>query len=390
MSVQKRAWVISWTTLALVSVSSSLELSEPLDLALQPEPAQASDRPWRALKPVGQDSSLAVGLYLAKAANPESPDLSEVQVAWSDDKTRNTCPAYAQGWERTVRDTLPQNLPDTEVGDNLSVRLQMAQLVSETFRQSVDSAAPQVEVTDHAHAPLLDNQSSELWHVWQQLYTTVAETLTPNDEQFYLWVNGELILKRPELAWVDAFATSLRTALDTPELDPAQILPTQLKGQPAIRVGDRIVLQLNDDIQLNDQENPDLLVIEWVNKLREALGAKPLELVEAQEAMYRLAATEEAFDGLASWYGPYFHGRLTANGEIYDQEAFTAAHKSLPFNTYLKVTNLDNNVSVILRINDRGPYIPPRTLDLSRGVARCIKGTDTGVIPYEAVIMTAS
>ncbi|MGB0561134.1 MAG: septal ring lytic transglycosylase RlpA family protein [Spirulinaceae cyanobacterium] len=390
MSVQKRAWVISWTTLALVSASSFLERLEQLDLPIPPDSAQASDRPWQALNPLDQNSSLAVGLYLAKAAGRDSTDLSEAQVAWSVDKTRNTCPAYAEGWEGTVRDTLPRNLPETEVGDTLNVRRQMARLVSSTLRQSVDAAAPQVEVTDHAHAPVLDSESSELWHVWQQLYTTVAETLTPGDEQFYLWVNGELILKRPELAWVDAFAASLQTTLATPDLDPAQIMPTQLKGRPAIRMGDRIVLQLNDDIQLDDDENPELLVIEWVNKIREALGAEALELVEAQEAMYSLALTEEAFDGTASWYGPYFHGRMTANGETYDQEAFTAAHKTLPFNTYLKVTNLDNNVSVILRINDRGPYIPPRTLDLSRGVARCIKGKDTGVIPYEAVIMTAS
>ena len=60
----------------------------------------------------------------------------------------------------------------------------------------------------------------------------------------------------------------------------------------------------------------------------------------------------------ASWYGPRFHGRLTANGEIYDQMAYTAAHKSLHFGTLLKLTNEKNNKSVIVRINDRGPYIP--------------------------------
>src|ERR1039457_5715461 len=59
----------------------------------------------------------------------------------------------------------------------------------------------------------------------------------------------------------------------------------------------------------------------------------------------------------ASWYGPHFHGRKTANGELFNQMAFTAAHKKLRFGTLLRITNPRNNISVIVRINDRGPYI---------------------------------
>ena len=71
----------------------------------------------------------------------------------------------------------------------------------------------------------------------------------------------------------------------------------------------------------------------------------------------------------ASWYGPKFHGKMTANGEVYDQMALTAAHKSLSFGTLLKITNPKNGRSVIVRINDRGPYIEGRDLDLSKGAA---------------------
>lgn len=71
----------------------------------------------------------------------------------------------------------------------------------------------------------------------------------------------------------------------------------------------------------------------------------------------------------ASWYGPRFHGKFTANGEVYDQMALTAAHKSLSFGTLLKITNPKNGKSVIVRINDRGPYIEGRELDLSKGAA---------------------
>ena len=152
-------------------------------------------------------------------------------------------------------------------------------------------------------------------------------------------------------------------------------------------MGDRLLFILDDSFAIADDENIELLLINWVNSIRTALEAKPLRLAEAQEQMYQVTETPQEFRGLASWYGPYFHGRLTANGETYDQEAFTAAHPSLPFNTYLKVTNLENQETMIIRINDRGPYIHPRTLDLSRGVARCLQSKESGVVPYRAVIM---
>ena len=82
----------------------------------------------------------------------------------------------------------------------------------------------------------------------------------------------------------------------------------------------------------------------------------------------------------ASWYGPKFHGRVTANGEIYDQMAFTAAHKSLRFGTLLKLTNKKNGKSVIVRINDRGPYIPGRQLDVSKAVAMELGMIQRGVV----------
>jgi rare lipoprotein A len=81
----------------------------------------------------------------------------------------------------------------------------------------------------------------------------------------------------------------------------------------------------------------------------------------------------------ASWYGPRFHGRLTANGEIYDQNAYTAAHKSLRFGTLLRITNPRTNKSVIVRINDRGPYIPGRQIDLSKAVAEELDVIGSGV-----------
>jgi rare lipoprotein A len=92
----------------------------------------------------------------------------------------------------------------------------------------------------------------------------------------------------------------------------------------------------------------------------------------------------------ASWYGPKFHGKITANGEIYDQMAMTAAHKSLRFGTLLKVTNSKNGKSVIVRINDRGPYIGNRELDLSKGAAMELGLIEKGVARVKIEEITLS
>lgn len=76
--------------------------------------------------------------------------------------------------------------------------------------------------------------------------------------------------------------------------------------------------------------------------------------------------------GTASWYGPNFHGNRTANGEVYDMHGLTAAHRTLPFDTWIRVTNLDNGRSVDLRINDRGPFVKGRILDVSYGAAQAL------------------
>lgn len=85
--------------------------------------------------------------------------------------------------------------------------------------------------------------------------------------------------------------------------------------------------------------------------------------------------------GIASWYGRKFHGRLTAMGEVYDMYKMTAAHKALPLPTMVKVTNLDNGRSIVLRVNDRGPFHDDRLIDLSYGAARALGFETQGTAP---------
>lgn len=102
----------------------------------------------------------------------------------------------------------------------------------------------------------------------------------------------------------------------------------------------------------------------------------------SKDAEPNLAPVELSDIGImtASWYGPRFHGKTTANGEVYNQAALTAAHKSLPFGTLLQITNLRNGKSTIVRINDRGPYVEGRDLDLSKGTAKSLGILHKGVV----------
>jgi len=92
-------------------------------------------------------------------------------------------------------------------------------------------------------------------------------------------------------------------------------------------------------------------------------------------------------EGIASWYGPGFHGKRTANGEIYDMHAMTAAHKILPLGTIVRVTNKNNGRSLVLRINDRGPFVDDRVIDLSRAAAEKLDILAKGTAPVRIVAM---
>ncbi|GAA3532564.1 septal ring lytic transglycosylase RlpA family protein [Zobellella aerophila] len=90
-------------------------------------------------------------------------------------------------------------------------------------------------------------------------------------------------------------------------------------------------------------------------------------------------------EGKASFYGSRHHGRKTASGEKFNKHALTAAHRTLPFGTRVRVTNLRNHKSVVVRINDRGPYSRGRVIDLSEQAARELSMTRAGVVPVEIV-----
>jgi rare lipoprotein A len=93
--------------------------------------------------------------------------------------------------------------------------------------------------------------------------------------------------------------------------------------------------------------------------------------------------------GVASWYGHPYHGRQSASGETYDMEQLTAAHRTLPFGTWVDVLNLKNDKRVAVRINDRGPFLDGRIIDLSRAAARAIDMIGPGIVPVRVRVISA-
>jgi len=115
---------------------------------------------------------------------------------------------------------------------------------------------------------------------------------------------------------------------------------------------------------------------------------EPNELAQQENLLPRIARYIK--QGIASWYGPGFHGKKTATGEIFDMYAMTAAHKTLPIPSYAQVTNLENHRSVIVRINDRGPYVGNREIDLSYAAAKNLDMEQDGTGAVEIKVISPS
>jgi rare lipoprotein A len=108
---------------------------------------------------------------------------------------------------------------------------------------------------------------------------------------------------------------------------------------------------------------------------------------DARKNTTQPSSSKHALRGEASWYGPGFHGKKTASGEIYDQTKFTAAHKTLPLGSRARVTNVKNGNSVEVEINDRGPFVGGRILDLSRAAAKALGFVESGIAPVRVELL---
>jgi rare lipoprotein A len=165
----------------------------------------------------------------------------------------------------------------------------------------------------------------------------------------------------------------------------------------SITANDQELVQINQTTLLPDTtRNLAEDALQATNRLRRLMGdAPPLREIAGRPpapparavAQVSIGRVRVQMSGIASWYGPGFHGNRSASGEIYNQNAMTAAHRSLPFGTRVQVTNLNNGRSVVVRINDRGPYVRGRVIDLSAAAARVLGVMQTGVAPVQLNVL---
>ena len=127
-------------------------------------------------------------------------------------------------------------------------------------------------------------------------------------------------------------------------------------------------------------------LVEDITEIREAITIQDVRTV-APVRPRPASKLIEVVQGAASWYGPGFYGRTTANGERFRKGTLTAAHRTLPFGTKVRVTNLSNGRSVVVRINDRGPFKFHRVIDLAHGAASQLKMMQAGEVPVKLEIL---
>jgi rare lipoprotein A len=195
-------------------------------------------------------------------------------------------------------------------------------------------------------------------------------------------------------------AAALINQLNRDGLDANKIIPAWKNGNYVIKLGDRGMLKFDQQAVFPESlQNQTQDILESANLLRRLLGgAEPvLEVVNAPKP--KLAARSSAtpalnsqivgvMSGMASWYGPGFDGNYSASGEVFNASELTAAHLTLPFGTLVRVVNMDNNQSVVVRINDRGPYMHDRVIDISTAAANVIGLISSGVAPVRLEVLS--
>ncbi|WP_448561621.1 septal ring lytic transglycosylase RlpA family protein [Trichothermofontia sp.] len=209
--------------------------------------------------------------------------------------------------------------------------------------------------------------------------------------------------------WRASAVAAKLNQIDREGFDATQIAVKWSSTAPTFSPHDRYLIQIGDETLVTMGHSiilPDTTrdasrdALQATNRLRRLLGdAPPLREVAGQPQPLRLGIATQisrglqrlgGLTGMASWYGPGFHGNRSASGEVFNQNALTAAHRSLPFGTLVRVTNLDNGRSVVVRINDRGPFSHGRVIDLSAAAARAVGVFYAGIAPVRLEVLNPS
>lgn len=234
----------------------------------------------------------------------------------------------------------------------------------------------------------------------------IANSWQEADEKYAsVTLNGREIVKIKESdhipnaeEYAEEFAAKLDEVLKDNKFDPEKLVPAKDGEIATIKLDGSTVIKFPaaaDLIAVDKPPKATPLEHSWriVNAIRTALGVTllPQSFLKLSEFAIRDASllTKAAghFSGAASWYGGKFNGRKTSDGTIFDEKNLTAAHRSLPFGTRLLVMNRKTGDSCVVKVNDRGPFIDGRVIDLSKAAARQLNMIGSGVATVDCLVL---
>lgn len=211
-----------------------------------------------------------------------------------------------------------------------------------------------------------------------------------NDKVAYVTVNDEKVITIKSdsnsdgvnpLKETKELAKNLNKLIYNKKLRADKILPGIRNNKFIIKSDKDTIFTVGKNLAEAQKTNESDLTLKLTNTLRVALGANPINYLNYKASRSTESYSPNSQFGYASWYGPGFNGRPTSSGEIFNQNGLTAAHRTLPLGTPILVTNLDTGRSVIVKVNDRGPFADThkRVIDLSYGAFKKIAPITSGV-----------
>ena len=170
-------------------------------------------------------------------------------------------------------------------------------------------------------------------------------------------------------------------------LDPMELVVESAADlEPFSNPASELNLSVENELDQDSTENRNVNAVLTPEEIKPPIDATPVAVLP-EPKLTLVPDVVRVITGEASWYGPGFYGNYTANGEIYRQGTMTAAHRTLPFGTKVRVTNLRNGRSAVIRINDRGPFVDHRVIDLGQGAASSLGLISSGIAQVKLEVL---
>lgn len=232
--------------------------------------------------------------------------------------------------------------------------------------------------------------------VWQENSQTCA-SVSLNGKDLIIYKEKDQNKSQSAELQAEELADKLQDLVDKGALDANKLLPAHEGNFATIKMDGDTLLKFAVSANMGGSKDPMEVSYKIVNALRTAFNASPLPSAFLQLAEFaehrgpgRSGKSLQAhgiISGHASWYGGKFHGRKTSNGSRFDQDSLTAAHRTLPFGTKLLVMNRRTGHTCVVQVNDRGPFVGDRVIDLSRGAAKQLNMLSTGVALVDCLVL---